>query len=467
MSRWVKWLAVLAVFVAQGEGSLAAQINPAEITNPRLKQPEQTYLHQLIALNRSIAQIRTPFPFSLRRYIGLDSKNPLGGDTRGVEFVMFHNQVVLKVSGDYNAAFSGESLTRNQRALKVFDDVITPILGVLPGYLPSAANFDACGFEVAYHVLTRTRSYEYEGKEILTVVMSKADALSYSRIHNDAQRQRILDDSQIYLDGDRFGLALRQREPYPMETLEGKTPAQASQSSERNEASSVAAVDPTPRNPEPAQAKSGTTKTDPVSSVSLGLDSRPVADRYVPMKPPTQIAPATGAQKVETESVPKPDTRPTQNDLNALQTKYQQQFGALAKEGMERYHFVNYAPPSLVDFRHQIYLQLTLRNPTPFNRSATSIYRRAAQDFDLFLAPLLRPMLGKVPPDEEIAGMDITVLNQFGGQAGESAEAIEFICPLPILRRFADEDVTSQDVIDHSMVLVNTVRISLDLQQAE
>jgi hypothetical protein len=449
------------LFVLQGGRFAAAQVSPAEITNPRLKEPEQTYFHQLIALNRAIGRMSFPFPFSLRRYIGLGANNPLGVDTRGLEFVLFHNRLVLKISGDYNAAFNSALLTRNQRARRVFNDVVLPIIHLLPQYFSSSANFDGFGVEVAYHVRTQTHAYQYEGVEILTMVLSKAGTLSYARAPDAARRQQILDESEIYLDDKRFGLALAGSQPYPLATLEGAwhdAPLPVSMDNERHPAG---ATDSVPVNPESGSApKSVAPASGPSRSLRAFIEDMPIGLPTLP------AAGAAGTGGMGAQVTPS-ESGPSQADLDALQNEYARQFQALAKSGIERYHLVNYAPPSLITFHHQIYLQLTLRNPTPFDRSTTSIYKRAAQDFDLFLAPLLKPILDKVPADKRMDGLDVTVLDQFGPQDREASEAIEFISPLPLLRQFANAEVTSQDVINHTVVLVNGVRIGLNLQRVE
>lgn len=125
---------------------------------------------------------------------------------------------------------------------------------------------------------------------------------------------------------------------------------------------------------------------------------------------------------------------------------------------------VAYAPPTL--FRDQIYLQLTLRNPVPFDKNQSSIHKRAAQSFDLFLAPLLKDLVSIAPAGPQISGFDITVLNQFASTTS-SSEAVEFICPYPALQQFTDYRITNQDLINQSVVLVNGVRIALNLQQVE
>ena len=128
---------------------------------------------------------------------------------------------------------------------------------------------------------------------------------------------------------------------------------------------------------------------------------------------------------------------------------------------------MSYAPPSFVVYRNQVVLQLTLRNTIHFSQESTSLYKRAAQSFDLFLAGQLKDILDKVPGDAPFAGYDITVLNQFGTDAHSSSEAIEFICPRIALRQFVDADITNQQLIDQSVVLVNGVRIALNLQLVE
>jgi hypothetical protein len=111
---------------------------------------------------------------------------------------------------------------------------------------------------------------------------------------------------------------------------------------------------------------------------------------------------------------------------------------------------------------------LTLRNTQKFQSETTSIYKRAAQSFDLFFAPQLKPVLEKLPNIPDVKGVSVTILNDLTStSAASSAEALEFFFPLPALRRFADAEITNQDLINQSVMLVNEVRIALDLQRVE
>ncbi|MEJ2009221.1 MAG: hypothetical protein P8Z30_13880 [Acidobacteriota bacterium] len=178
---------------------------------------------------------------------------------------------------------------------------------------------------------------------------------------------------------------------------------------------------------------------------------------------------AAGAGSVTGRLAPRVASPPvaTQADVQRLQTRYEAQLDALGKEGVAKMHFVAYAPPSFVIFHNRLYLEITLRNPRMFDPQAGSIYKRTAQSFDLFLALQLKAVLAQVPSDPSLAGLDITVLDELNSKPKASSEAAEFICPLGPLRQFADAGITNQDLIDQSVVLVNGVRIALNLQQDE
>jgi hypothetical protein len=157
----------------------------------------------------------------------------------------------------------------------------------------------------------------------------------------------------------------------------------------------------------------------------------------------------------------------TRADADRLNEKYQSQLTALAKEGGAKFHFVAYAPPAFVVFHDQMALQMTLKNSIQFGAVKSSIYKRAAQSFDLFLAPLLKDVSERVSPDVEFQLFDFTVLNKLSPGAKETSEAIEFICPRSTLKRFVNADITNQQLLDQSVVLVNGVRIALNLQLVE
>jgi len=297
-------------------------------------------------------------------------------------------------------------------------------------------------------------------------------------------RQEIIDHSQVYLDGKEFGLALGEKKAFDVEALdkpERGHPVLAALAGQHSE-SKPAETAPTTGEPNIAPAGNHPAQATVVAAAIPAKPADPPAGKDTdvrlaglfpdsqrgfrlpnPLKPPpVELASAPPAG-------PDPAPVPTRIDLDAVQKRYQPQLDLLTKEGLAHYHFVSYAPASLGLFHNQIYLQLTLRNPELFDKSSTSIYKRAAQSFDLFLAPQLKGLLARISMDPEVAGVDVTVLDQFSRTASAtgSSEALEFICPLNPLRHFADADITNQDLIQQSIVLVNGVRVALNLQQVE
>jgi len=428
-----------------------AQVIPPEIINPELRQLETTYLQQLKTLHHSIASTRFPFRFSLVRYVEAGPKSHAAGDSRGIEFVRFHERTVLKITGNYDAALSSTLLTTNERASRVFHDVFVPILRLVRQDIPEDTACDAIGFEVSYHVLGTSKAYEFEGKEILVAVFRRDDAFALAAAESDAARQEIVNRSEVFVDGEDFGLALGEREPVVLDAL-GREAQPASGTRQRP------AEGPTPTGSSPAPA---------------------AYPRLLPPLPapasPSGVTPGRTASARDDAGASAAEQNPpaTQADADGLQTRYQVQLDALAKEGLLKFHFVDYAPPSFVLFHNRVYLQVTMRNPREFDANAGSIYKRAAQSFDLFLAGQLKGVLERIPADADYEGLDITLLNHFSGKpagtqsSSGSQEAIEFALPLKPLRQFLDADITNQQLLDQSIVLVNGVRIALNLQQVE
>jgi hypothetical protein len=447
MRRLARLLTGLCFFAAPL--TARAQVSPAEITNPQLKAAETDYYPQIMALYRAINDLKPPFPLRLSRYVGLDPTPNVEADSRGVEFVHFQDRLLLKISATYNAAYSAERLTQNQRASRTFSEVIAPILSLVAIFIPEDVACDGVGFEIAYHVRAASHNFDYEGKEMLVVVLDRADAFAFAGAGSDSKRQEILNRSQIYLDGKEFGLALGQQEALDPEAM-GKTISPR--------------TDPTPAAADPAAGYRG--------SPTL------VSPKLLPPRPKSTIEPdlpaalpgqSTMAGTPATPAVTAGDrpTPATAADAEHLQSQFQAQLDALTTTGQAKFHFVDYAPPSFVIYRDQVVLQMTLRNTLHFPSDSGSIYKRAARSFDLFLATELKDLLDKVPADAPFDAYDITVLNQLGTEPRGSSEAVEFVCPRSVLRQFVNADITNQQLVDKSIVLVNGVRIALNLQLVE
>src|SRR5215467_7952198 len=214
-------LLLLAVYTIP----VSAQVSPNEILNPDLKALEQTYFQQLIGINQSIAKTKFQFPFYLSRYVGLDPAKQAEADSRGLEFVRFQERVILKVTGNYNAAYNTLRLTQNERAAATFRSVVLPVLEVVTVALPEDISCDGIGFEISHHTRTNDRSYDFEGKETLVAVLDRADAWAMSRATSDRERQEILNRSKVFVSGMDYGLSLTEKDPLNVKSLARSIPA--------------------------------------------------------------------------------------------------------------------------------------------------------------------------------------------------------------------------------------------------
>ncbi|MGB7845801.1 MAG: hypothetical protein WBL63_09320 [Candidatus Acidiferrum sp.] len=427
----------LTVLVFSSALSATAQVSPNEILNPQLKSLEKQYFAQLKNINQEIARAHFPFPFYLSRIVGLDPSQQIEADTRGLEFVRFKDRVTLKATGNYNAAYDSKQFTRNERAARTFRDVILPLLQIVTQNIPPDTECDAIGFEVAFHVRDAGKSYDYEGKELLVVVLDRKDAFQMVLEKDDNARQDILNRSLIFLGGQEYGLSLLDRDPLVVDT----------------------------------QARSKSTKIDASSTAGASTS----ASRLIRSNP--NLLPSAGsgdAAESGIRAAPKVDLSQSKPaaipaDADKLQTQYQPQLDALSKEGRAKFGFVDYDPPTFVVVSKQMVLQMTLKNNARYDPEKMSLYKRAALTFDLFVAPKMKDVLDLVPGDLPVDYYDFSVVNALVSNSGgkERSEAIEFLLPKNLAQKFANSEITNQELIDKGQVLVNGVRIALNLQMVE
>ncbi|MDQ6653749.1 MAG: hypothetical protein M3Y84_13530, partial [Acidobacteriota bacterium] len=153
-------------------------------------------------------------------------------------------------------------------------------------------------------------------------------------------------------------------------------------------------------------------------------------------------------------------------DADLWQRRVQTQFDAVAKGEGEKIDLADSASPSFETYRDEVVLHFTMRSTLPLDKTTSSIYKRAAQSFDLFLAPQLKNLLGKIPVGTTTESLDFSVLNNFGAEQ-TSSEKVDYICPVTATRSLAENKITTQDLINQCIVLVNGVRIGLNLQLVE
>jgi hypothetical protein len=435
-NRALRCVSLAAITLCAGVGA-AAQVSPNEILNPQLKALEKQYFSELKTINQEIAKTNFPFPFYLSRVVGLDPSQQVEADTRGLEFRRFRDRITLKATGNYNAAYDSKQFTRNERAARTFRDVFLPVLQAITRNIPPDVDCDTIGIEVGFHVRDVSKSYNYEGRDILTVVLDRKDAFQIVLEKDDNARQDILNRSMVFLGGEEYGLSLLDRDPMVVDSM----------------------------------ARSKSSKIDATSTAGSSTS----ASRLIRSNPNLLPSAASGnpvdssagsSPKVDL-SQSKPAATPAAADK--LQAQYQPQLDALSKEGRAKFGFVEYDPPAFVVVSKQMVLQMTLKNTARFDPEKSSIYKRAAQTFDLFVAPKMKDVLDLIPGDLPADYYDFSVVNSLNSASGgkERSEAIEFLLPHNLARKFANAEITNQELLDKGQVLVNGVRIALNLQAAE
>ena len=375
--------------------SAFSQVSPTEVVNPRAKADEQKYLPQLVSLQQSIGTTNFPYTFRLARYLDAKPGQRAALDSNGIEFVSFQQRVVLKVSGFYRVAYNSMQLSQNARASQVMQEAILPILRLVTKQIPQSNDYDGIGFEVLYDARDTRGSYDFEGHEVLTAVFTPERARALANAKTDAERQEIINDSDIYVNAKPFGLELGQQDPLNLEAIKPPVP-------EKTEDWSSSVSD---------SLRRAVAETEPTLTPAISR-TRPAS---LPASMDQAALPADGAPMAETDG-------------------------------------------------DQKLLHFTMQNTLSFEKGESSIYKRAAQSFDLFLAPELKGISKTLPTDASFDALHFSVLNSLGADKNET---IEYICPMDSMHAFVENKITSQDLINKSMVLVNGVRIGLTLQLVE
>jgi len=169
-----------------------------------------------------------------------------------------------------------------------------------------------------------------------------------------------------------------------------------------------------------------------------------------PSPPPAAVAPPP----------PQPVRDLSPSALQQRQGSYQGLIDRILHDLDADAHFTSYAPPVLVGFHGKSYLQLSVAtNLVPSDLG--SQYKIAALAFDRHVSHLIRPLLAMVPKDADFDGI------VFSSTVSAVSQSVEFFFPLAELRRYADYDLTGQQLINSGLVLINGERVGLDLQNAE
>jgi len=396
---------LLALTLCLQIGPLRSQVlAPAEITDESARGLQQKYFFDLKIVANNVNSHRFPYHFYFSRVLDLSERQQQSNDQRSIQFDHFQGKLILKVTGNYFASYSAESMDREQRARQTFSDVMMPILRAAVMQFHEADVPDAYALEVSHHVRKSVLGVLTEGAENVVLVLPRQSANDVVAAGDVAHQNAALLKAAAFVDGK------------PLTFWPAEDPGVATNHE------SLVAVPP-----------------------------QPIPPPSVPSPPPVRDVPLGGGNLT----------------LEKLQEHYRHDLDRMVRELDAQAHFVTYAAPAFIEFHRGRYLQLSVV-ATLLGQWGGSQYQLAALAFDEHIAHLIRPVLSYIKNGRDFDGVDFSATIRLGaGSGSESKLAVEYLFPLNELISYEGYDCTGQQLLDGSFILINGERVGLNLQAAE
>jgi len=402
-----------------------AQVLPAnEIKDSELSALQARNMDDLKQVGADILKLPTDYPFYLSRKLDLEESKQKWADQRSIQFDRYKDKVVLKITGNYFAAYSAEKMNSDQRARQTFLQIVLPILQIAVPHFERNSSFSAYAFEISHHVLGKVGGVAMERPENVVVIIPHAAAAQLVNAKDDTARQAALMRGEVFVNAKPATIWLGGEGPQLAQEAPPDDPSTAAQST--------------------------------ASAGEQDIDKLPSPVHVPTLKP------------VKPAEPPKPARDTSPQALSSLQSAIKPILDGMVKELDPQAHFVSYASPSFIAFRGGVYLELSI-NTTLAELPTASRYRLAALVFDDHVAHLIRPVLGYFKDDSQFDGLGFSSTLHLSTKPGAAAssEAVEFFFPFTALRCYQNYDCTGQQLIDAGTVLINGERVGLDLQTAE
>ncbi|HLB86346.1 MAG TPA: hypothetical protein VJK29_01700 [Terriglobales bacterium] len=422
--------ASLALVLLAVSACRAQIVAPPEIKDPELRSLQQQYMDDLRLVAQDILANHFDYPFYLSRKLDLDQAQQQRADQRSIRFDRYNGQTVLAITGNYYAAYSTDKVNGDQRARGTFLNVVMPILKAAVPRFQSNHHVQGYAVEISHHILGKVMGVAMERPENLMVFLPQSGAIRLLGAKDDATQQAALLQGQVFLNAEPITIWLNGEGP---QLAAGSFPNDA----------------PTDPQASPAQVE---------AEIVRGSNGGQL--------PGTTSTPLSFSKPKDVPALPPRDASP--QALSALQTSNEALIGQLVKELDPQAHFVTYAAPKFVAFRHGIYLQLSVNTSLP-ESAGGSRYKLAAMAFDDHLAHLIRPLLAYFKDEQKFDGISFSTSVHLAGKsaAASTSQAVEFFFPFTALRCYEKYDCTGQQLVDAGTVLINGERVALDLQIAE
>jgi len=294
---------LLAIVSAALVGQAPAQVlSPAEITDPAMKALQQTHLKELHEITAALATHQYPYHFYFSRKLDLTLHDQERSDQRSIQFDKFRGQTVLKITGNYFAAYSAERMTKEDRARQTFTEVMLPILQAAVPALARTDVPDAFALEISHHVIRKVLGVDNESMENVVLILSRASAGRLIEATDEAGRIAAVDEGTAYLNAIPISFwpgDIKDSPPVQVSMIAAPPAA-------RPVISPAPALQPAPPHPTSTPARLEEEYRDTVAHILKDLDSQA---HFVPYAPPPFIAFRNG-QYLQVPW-PRPSLRPT------------------------------------------------------------------------------------------------------------------------------------------------------------
>ena len=192
-----------------------------------------------------------------------------------------------------------------------------------------------------------------------------------------------------------------------------------------------------------------------------------------------------GAHEIERHLIKQREEELKQKRSSRLFAKLKAKQEQFMQYGFDVLDFVKYSKSTLrmkgeinfggaipeIDFRNfkeKSYVEVKINYLVTYNTLKVSMYDAASMTFDEIVKKLAKKLSTDFKNQDEIAGFifNVTYTNKDFSEKYDLPRYVtnEFILPKDACSRYAALDITNQDLIDQSIVLVDGERISLNLQ---
>jgi hypothetical protein len=385
-------------------GSSAAQVlSPSEILDPDMRALQEKHFPELKAAAIEITSHSFPYRFYLSRTLDLTEQKEQQSDQRAIRFARFQSQIVVQVTGNYFASYSGRVMDRTERVKRTYLDVMLPIVRAIAPRLAGEPRVAAYAIEISHHVRKDVLGVTVENSENLALIVPRSMAERAAASRDVVEEITALRASSVYVDG----------------SLAALWPDEGVASAPKPDVESRPMAKPAPVEPGPIARNAPSPDLSPAALQQKQSSCQELLDRivreldssahFVSYSPPVLVAfhRASYLQlSVTTNLLP-----------SALGSQYR--IAALAFDN----HISHLIRPLLAFFKQ-------------------------SPDFEGIVFSSTVKIPGKTP-DSPVT------------------QSVEFFLPFTELRRYENYDLTGQQLINSGYILINGERVGLDLQASE